>query len=617
MKPADDRERFPFYHLVPKDIVANLEFRRAILKYGSRSWENARDVWTMCARDPLFFINTFCWGLDPRHPISKYRVMPFITWEEQDENFAGMAGSIGLEDLFGDKSRCQGGTYGAILIIAWAADFHGHTSALLVSRKEEMVDRAEDPDTLFSKLDQIHQYLPAWLRPPESRVRRNFMHYYNAETQSTIDGTTTTSDLGVGGRRTIIFLDEFATFGDKAWDIWRGTRGTTDCRWPLSTVRGTGNCFHALYQNPGIRKIRYYWRNHPVQSMGLYTAENGTVRIIDTDYWEGRDVESYPFVLDGKYPFRSPWFDNECRRAVSPVEIPQEIEIDYGAAGSPFYPREVLDRIARQDVSDPLMVGDLDYGLADGEPEEFVDRFGGPLRMWLRVAPRRHPPDDRTYVMGVDISQGVGASNSCACVIDAKSGEQVAELVTPDLRPEKFAVYCVALARWFHDAQIIWERHGPGIPFYQQACELGYGNFYFSTDITSRKRKRVEKPGFSPNRGTVMPLHIRHRKALDSGAVIIRSRDVVRECREYRHEKDTVVHSMEVSEIDPAGAKANHGDRCKAHALATWIMPDAPKVEFEMEVRNDMSTLAGRREARRREGERENKWATPVSRWRS
>ncbi|MFP3435253.1 hypothetical protein SB781_36435, partial [Paraburkholderia sp. SIMBA_061] len=68
----------------------------------------------------------------------------------------------------------------------------------LVSRKEELVDKRGDMDSLFEKARYILKQLPAWMVPV---IRHTHMLMNNKEMNSTLAGESTNADIGRGGRK--------------------------------------------------------------------------------------------------------------------------------------------------------------------------------------------------------------------------------------------------------------------------------------------------------------------------------------------------------------------------------------------------------------------------------
>ena len=152
---------------------------------------------------------------------------------------------------------------------------------------------------------------------------------------------------------------------------------------------------------------------------------------------------------------------------------------------------------------------------------------------------------------------------------DTKTGEKVAELVTPNLRPDQLATYVVALGRWFggpdKEALLIWEAPGPGRNYGDRIMELGYRNIWYKPDPSG---KRAKIPGWWPTKDEKRVLYSDYRTALSKKYFINRSMDALRECKEIIFAATGwITHSRSLRTIDPSGARENHGDRPTADAL--------------------------------------------------
>jgi hypothetical protein len=166
----------PYYHLVPKDPLENLEFRRYCYEEGYRCRETANDLRVMCARDILFYFNTFVWTYDPRKIDSGHDpVLPFVTYEYQDEYILDLNEIIGRDDIQVAKSRDMGCSWMTLATIDYRWQFKSFESFLLASWKEDLVDKTGDMDSLFAKIDFIHNHLPHWILHPEDFTRQNLI----------------------------------------------------------------------------------------------------------------------------------------------------------------------------------------------------------------------------------------------------------------------------------------------------------------------------------------------------------------------------------------------------------------------------------------------------------
>ena len=547
-------------------LADNLRFRRRMVEYGSVSESNASEIREMCAADPLFYLNVFAYTYDPR---TKARAIPFITYPYQNELVKNILEAVrDGEDFAVPKSRDMGVSWITLSTIEWMWHFQKHVAALLLSRKEDLVDKRGDPGSLFWKIEFILNHCPGWLQPG---THRNKLHLENTDTESSIDGESTTGDAGRGGRFTLALLDEFA-FVDDDYNVLKATADSTPTRLFVSTPNGQ-NAFHEVVHKRAKRVQWLYWWLHPEKAKGLYTSTNGRLEIIDKDY---KFPANYQFLLDAKK--RSVWYDKECERRISSQEIAQELDIDFIGSGASYFDLTQIDSVMRQYAHNPFLVGELDVDSYAAKPNGFIEGKVGRLQLWAHPDAQGNMHTDRAYYIGCDISSGTGASNSVAVVADGKTGEKVAELVTPNLRPDEFAVYCVGLARWFAGntggALLGWESAGPGRPFGDRVIEMGYRRIYWQKDERKVSEQRPSDiPGWTPTRESKNSLLSAYRSAILKGEFVERSKNTLEECKAYIYTANGGVEHKACSQTDdPSGSKTNHGDRVIASALCNWIM---------------------------------------------
>lgn len=552
----------PFNAQVPKEVRANLKWRAIVHRRVLTDPEYADTLRDACSRDPLFFINGFTWTYDPRR--TPFPKLPFILYPYQEEAILEILQAIGSYDLLIEKSRDMGASWLCVIAPFWCWKFKSGQSFLFASRVDDYVDKTGNPKSLFWKFDYILNNLPTWLKPQgfNRNEHRTKSHIENPENGSVIDGESTTDNLARGDRRTAILLDEFAAV-DQGHRVLSATRDATKCRLFNSTPSGTNNAFFDIKQT-GIKKLRLHWSTHPLKAAGLYTtADNGGVKLLDK---EGFPIGYIP-VLDNK--LRSPWYDTECSRAANLQEIAQEIDIDYLGSAFQYFNAAIVNEKMRRYARQPFLVGDLEYDETTGDPIRFRESPDGRLRLWCLLNKESKPSIDHKVVLGNDVSAGTGASNSCIAGWDMSLQEKVCEYVNPHIRPEAMAKQAVALARWFGGAFLIWESGGPGRQFGSRVMELGYSNVYLRKNDESISGKVSDIPGVAMTKETKLVIMGAYRAALEKGECINRSKEAVEETLEYVFSPDGgVVHSRASSKTDPSGAKANHGDRVIADALA-------------------------------------------------
>lgn len=591
---------------IPRDPLENLHYRRRITELAAEDDELKAELLGASSEDLLFWINTFVWTYSPKDRAG-CPVVPFVTWDYQDEAFEKMQAAIGVQDILIEKSRDMGASWMCALVFLWRWLFRDHQTFLMVSRVEELVDAKGDPNCLFWKLDFVLEHLPSWMRPrgyPKQGRKRLMLT--NMENRSTITGSSTTSETSRGGRSTAILFDEFAAVDD-GWGMLASSRDNTACRFFNSTPKGTGTAFYKMRQSLEERQIiRMHWRNHPLKSRGLYWAKNGKLHVpgVRLPVW-------YKPIMDGKV--RSPWYDEQCRRAGSEQEIAQELDIDYHKSGWQFFSDDVIVSLQTM-VRPPIYVGVVVSGDATGP--EFYRTDNGPLKIWCNLIDGRYPPKS-DYAIGCDIATGSGgkyASRSAASIVDIRSGEKVGEYLTNEETPPIFAERVIELCKWFNNAFLLWEANGPGGEFGKVVVDSGYRHIYFRRNEDQIIRRHAgDQPGWWSRPKTKRVLLSEYGSALRAHKFTNYSGEAIEECRQYTHNPSgDIVHSAAANAYDPTQKGENHGDIVIADALA-WRGIREKRVNLEVSEKKHIFdpspfSMAGRQAERRQNAGSEYGW---------
>jgi len=476
-----------------------------------------------------------------------------------------------MTDVIVEKSRDMGASWICLTTFAYHWLFRPMESFLMVSRKEALVDGAGD--SLFSHIDFILKGLPSWMRPQR---KRNKLKLINEENGSKIEGESTTDNIGRGGRRTALLIDEFAAFDQGGWDVLSATADNTNTRLFNSTPNGTANAFFAQLE-AGTPRIRMHWSDHPEKGAGLYIPHrNGEVEIVDEDY---KFPDGFVFDQDvpsGEEGCRSPWYDKECVRRSHAVEIATQLDIDYQGSAYPFFDPQTMRELRLEFCREPSHIGQL--RVLPGYEPEFIEGEGD-LRLWCDLDENGMPPLDRDYVVGCDVSQGTGASDSALSVGDRLSGEKVAELCSNQVSANRFAELAVALCRMFHGhggrgAYLIWEATGPGRTFGRTVVDdCRYSNIYYKTDETSLRRKQSDRPGWFSNAEAKKDLLTGYRDSLVSKTFINPSSRAVAQALEFVYTTSgRIEHGGANTTPDPSDSGDNHGDVVIADALCCKVV---------------------------------------------
>lgn len=569
------------YDQVPKTLKENLDYRRRTLLWARESKSNQAALMHACKEDMLYFINVFCWLYEPRPSDldgTSSHFIPFISYEYQDRALTEMHDAMGVSDVGLEKSRDLGATWMFLTLFFYHWLFKSGSSLGLMSRKEDLVDKPGNKDTLFWKIDfllngEAKKFgLPSWMKPKHYRAN---MILVNQDNGSTIEGAPTTGDAFRGGRKTAIGLDEFAAFEKgKDYEAQSATQHATSSRFFVSTPKGASGAYYDVMHDPSsMTKITLDWKDHPTRGRGLYTtAKDGRVRRLDRKY---KFKSDYPFVRDGKV--RSPYYDKECARpGATPQSIAQELDRDYGGSEYQVFGVDLYDQ-GLKTVRRPLYRGVLGYDSETLEPY-FSKTDDGPLELWCQRDSTDKPIREREYIIGCDISAGLGGSytsNSVAHILDANTKEQVGEYVTNTVRPDDFADLTIALAKLFHGAFLGWEDNGPtGAAFTKKLLERGYKNIYYRDVQNINYKKKTKRPGWHSDPKTKPAALTALANAIKHQTISVRSRQLLEECRQYVYKDGKIVHSRSVRTQDDSAKNESHGDRVIAAAVALEVSKD-------------------------------------------
>ena len=597
-----------FYQHVPKDLEANLRFRLDLRRRALHDEQFRRQMMTACRRDVLFFFNSVCWLYEPRVVRGRKlpSVIPFITWPHQDPVILAINEHLGVEDIGAEKSRGEGASWISVLLALRDWLFEPMSAVGLVSRTEDAVDNPEDPDSLMWKVDWELTKLPRWMAGVKDKdFKRNRGDHVlkNLRNGSTITGYSATGDVASGGRKRWFLMDELSKFPrgpDK--EAMASTQHVTNSRLVVSTPKGSEGAYYELMHNPSsMVKVVLDWKDNQTRNRGLYTFQDGLPVAVDSsnplpEHYNPPTSEvldlfsrlrSRGFKLEGTV--RSPWYDHECDRpGATPQSIAQELDRDYGGSMFRIFGADFFEK-ADARVAQPLVVGTLSYHPETLAPD-FDEVKGGQLLLWCPLDVNRRPPN-RQYAIGVDVSTGLGGSytsNSAAVVFDALTMEQVGEFASNTVAPQDFADMCVAMAKMFHNAYLIWEHNGPGAGFTKRIIDTKYTNIHYRQVYWKQGRKRTREPGWWTDPRTKEAMFGELARSVKTGELTLRSAAMIKECGQYVRLNGKITHVQQASTDDDSSKGEAHGDRVIAACVALQGLRDRPLMGLRERKKNEI-----------------------------
>lgn len=212
--------------------------RDRISEKAAASAEFRAEELRICAEDPGYWAAIYTWIEEPRAREGEDVLKPFVPFAFQIsllQQMAEVSGAPGAADIFVSKARGLGASWTVCQFAAWAWLFRPWRGKL-VSRKEDLVDKPLDLDSLFGKIDFLLAWLPKWMLPAGFRKDEHRLKLLlkNPVSGAQITGESTSSKTGRGGRATYVVYDE-AAFIPSFHDVFGTGAGTTDHRFAVSS----------------------------------------------------------------------------------------------------------------------------------------------------------------------------------------------------------------------------------------------------------------------------------------------------------------------------------------------------------------------------------------------
>jgi len=263
----------------------------------------------------------------------------------------------------------------------WIACFNEDQNILIVANKESTAIN------IFKRVRLAYEQLPNYLKPGAVEYGKTSMTLGNG---SSIGISTTSSDAGRGSSVNCLILDELAFIDNHLVEqFWRSVYPIISSSkkskiFIASTPNGTDNLFYELY-------------NGAVEGKNDWKAER-------VDWWEvpGRDEE---------------WREKTIRSLGSVEAFDQEFGNVFLQTGESSVNEKMFEEM-KAEIKEPDFVYD-----------------DGSYLLWDTYK------QDRIYVAGVDISEGVGAAASVIQILDVtnlRNIEQVACYHNKNISPYNF-----------------------------------------------------------------------------------------------------------------------------------------------------------------------------------
>lgn len=527
---------------VPRGVLQNLQCRAEILTKCLHPGDVRNNIYALCSRDPIAWINLFAYTKNPRQPtVSK---VPFILYEDfQDEAFWEIIMAIETgEDLLIEKTRDMGASWLILYAFTWFWLFRDNSDFRAGSRKEDFVDKLGDMDTLFEKIRFCLRFLPGWMLPKgylESE-HATYMKIINPVNGNSIVGESANPQFGSGGRRKAVLLDEFSKWDQSvAASAWTSTADVTRCRIPCSTPLGSGNKFAELANGTKekIEKLTLHWTLHPDKAKDCYYIDDDGTRVPMPDHKTAYAIWDKNRQQKGGIIVRSPWYDAECERR-SDADIAQELDVDYARSGYPFFTMTALKRQrvwiphVRKNPFSKVPFGCYVSGkVTDANHKfRFIESQG---EDWLRIF--EFPQAYLEYVAGGDTAEGLEKGDESVLVIRDKYTRNVVATISGSYKNNEFELYSYLACKYYNDALIAVESYPSayGVAVNRGILALG-GNMYYAQRYDKMKDEQKDpKLGFTTDARSRPIILSAAEEEIRKGACELRDANLISQCQTF------------------------------------------------------------------------------------
>lgn len=223
-----------------------------------------------CARDPIYFMNTYC---KVSHPIKG--PIPFKTYGFQDECVKAF---IEHRFVIVNKSRQLGLSTLAAAYAAWLLLFHRNKEIIIMATKLAV------SQNFIKKVKFCIRNLPKWLVLPKIEKDNDRSLCFGAPSNSRIEGIPSAADAGRSEALSLLIVDEAAHVADFE-ELWKGlypTLSTGGRALIISTPKGVGNQFHKLWVDAELKNNEFHpislpWDVHPERDQTWFDEQSSNM----------------------------------------------------------------------------------------------------------------------------------------------------------------------------------------------------------------------------------------------------------------------------------------------------------------------------------------------------
>lgn len=347
------------------------------------------------------------------------------------------------------KARQIGFSTLAAAYAFWLVYFFSDRYVVMLSRTEREAAK------LLAKAKYGAKLLPLWMKqrgPNQTSDNQLKMTFAN---ESAIESLPSGNDPARGESVYLVIVDEMAFLPnpDEAWASIEPIADVGGRVITLSTANGSGNWFHSTWlgATAGINAF------HPI--FWPWSAGDR-----DADWYEAKARNMPSWQLHQEYP-----------------RNPDEAFIK---SGNPVFDIDTLRSLPTEEPERGTL------WVTSKKNPEFRKGENGALAIW------QYPQIGSTYVVGADVSEGLGHGDfSAAFVIDARTSAVVASYHA-HIDVDKFGELLAEIGWWYNTALVGVESNNHGLTTIKAMQRYGYRNLYRQRRLGQRVPEATEAMGW-------------------------------------------------------------------------------------------------------------------------
>lgn len=412
------------------------------------------------------------------------------------------------------KARQQGISTFTTARVFWKCYFNSNSASVV------MAHDGPTSDALFEMSKKTIDNMSPEFKPALKKSNTKEIHFENNNSGYRLF-TAGSPESGRGTTPTVLHASEVAFWPHDKKILAGLFQGIPDVEGTEvileSTANGMGNEFHRLWLEAVEGKSDYIAIFVPWFLTSEYRREVPPGFFLTED--ELAYKEKYDLTPEQMYWRRLKI--SEGGELTFKQEYPASPQEAFIVSGASVFDKEKLDLFVPQPVLHTMEF--------DESRSMFVDTtaLGGSLKIF------RGPKSDDLFLIGGDVSLGVGKDHSVAIVMD--SLKRVCAVYRNNLiDPSKFGDVLFYLSRYFNNALVGPERNSMGAATIARLIQLGHQNLYRQQKMANvQQSSENETIGFATSHTSKPAIIGNLKRALEAGEIWIPSTIVLSELKAY------------------------------------------------------------------------------------